>query len=350
MTKISCILNKGVGKMLIRKASYTIEPKVDPEEALKFTEKIGRTCYKSEDKIIDSSAKAFVGNIIAHGHEAMIEHYVFVFQVPTGIYNCICRQNLKFVNTTDMQLSRNSFRCIVSASARGLKDAYKKSDSASGATALMNLMRAVVVTFPGTSILFADINIDISEPLYGVSLLTPGEVSNLTIEERMAHQFETVRFICDRGVSHELVRHRRMTSFAQESTRYCNYAKDKFDGSITVIDIISGMKLDSKMKNLSPEDQNRIYEEWYAAMIDQERHYMRMTQLGATPQIARGELSTSTKTEIVMTTNLEEWHHFFTLRPAPAAHPQMRELAVPLLDAFKKLAPGVFDDIQVQEA
>lgn len=213
-------------------ASYHIETEINGKELLKQIESVGRTCYKSEDKITDESASKFVRSLIKNGHEAMIEH------------NAI-----------------------------------------------------------------------------------------------------TVRFICDRGVTHEIVRH-RIASFGQESTRYCNYSNEKFSNEISVIDLKEGIALDTKMKNYSPEQINLIMDEWLSAMEDAEKHYMKMIELGATAQIARGVLPTSVKTEIVVTMNLREWRHFFKLRAHQSAHPQMRELALPLLDDFKNQIPCVFDDIQ----
>jgi thymidylate synthase (FAD) len=217
--------------MISIKPSYIIESEINGEELLQQIEKVGRTCYKSEDKITPDSSKKFVSGLIKNGHEAMIEH------------NAI-----------------------------------------------------------------------------------------------------TVRFICDRGVSHEIVRH-RIASFGQESTRYCNYSKDKFSNQINAIDITKGIELDTKMKDLSQESIKSIIDEWLLAMEDAEKHYMKMIELGATPQIARSVLPTSVKTEIVVTMNLREWRHFFKLRTPVNAHPQMRELAIPLLEDFKKLIPCVFDDI-----
>lgn len=208
--------------MKIIDASYEILTKVNGEQILKDIEKIGRTCYKSENKITEDSAKKFVGMLVKNGHEAMIEH---------------------------------------------------------------------------SSI--------------------------------------TVKFICDRGVSHELVRH-RLASFAQESTRYCNYSKDKFGNEITVI-----------QPCFLDENDTVGCDLWRNMMIEAEKTYFAMLRWGFSPQEARSVLPNSLKTEITMTMNLREWRHFFKLRTDKAAHPQMRELAIPLLAEFKQLIPVVFDDIEV---
>lgn len=166
-------------------------------------------------------------------------------------------------------------------------------------------------------------------------------------EAMIEHNAITVRFVCDRGVTHEIVRH-RVASYAQESTRYCNYSNDKYGNEINVIDIAGGMNFDTKMKNYDPDTIAAILLEWTAAMEAAEKHYMRLIELGATPQIARGVLPTSVKTEIVVTMNLREWRHFFKLRTAVDSHPQMREIAIPLLEELKTLIPCVFDDISVK--
>lgn len=158
------------------------------------------------------------------------------------------------------------------------------------------------------------------------------------------HESVTVRIICDRGVTHELVRH-RLASYSQESTRYCNYSKDKYDNEISVIDLEQGLVLDGRI-DLHAFPQ--ILNVWANAMADAESRYNQMIGLGASAQIARSVLPNSLKTEIVVTFNLREWHHFFTLRTAAAAHPQMREIIVPLLVYFQSVIPIIFDNIPVK--
>ena len=158
------------------------------------------------------------------------------------------------------------------------------------------------------------------------------------------HASVSVLFTCDRGVTHEIVRH-RVASYAQESTRYVNYSKDKFGNEIGYIDIAGGIALDTKMKDLPVETIDAIISEWNQACIDAEKHYMKMLELGATPQIARSVLNNSTKSDINVTMNLREWRHFFELRCDAPAHPQMRELVIPLLKEMSEVIPIVFDDL-----
>lgn len=188
---------------------------------LKRLEQCGRVCYKSEAKITDTSAPAFVAGIIKRGHEAVLEHCSF-----------------------------------------------------------------------------------------------------------------TVKFICDRGVSHELVRH-RLASYCQESTRYCNYSKEQFGTEITVI---------------SPAWTSPgyyPYTVWKKACSEAEENYFTLLDIGCSPQEARSVLPNSLKTEVVMTANLREWRHFIKLRSAPAAHPDMRQVARMLYDLLSVRYPVFFEDIEV---
>ena len=164
-------------------------------------------------------------------------------------------------------------------------------------------------------------------------------------ESVLEHAKLSVIVTCDRGITHETVRH-RIASYTQESTRYCNYAGDRFGGEITYINLWGGIVRDRKMSQLPVKQIGLIVAEWMEACMDAERHYNKMIELGATPQIARSVLNHSTKTSIVMTMNMREWRHFFKLRNAPEAHPQMREIAEMLLEPFKDVVPVIFDDIE----
>ena len=156
-------------------------------------------------------------------------------------------------------------------------------------------------------------------------------------EAMLEHASITVKFVVDRGISHELVRH-RLASFAQESTRYCNYSKDDFGSEITFI-IPDYLEYKSEGWNI-----------WKESMKQSEDAYFKMLDFGLSPQRARAVLPNSLKTEVVMTANLREWRHFFKLRALGTTgkpHPQMLEVAVPLLEDMKNLIPVVFDDLVV---
>lgn len=151
-------------------------------------------------------------------------------------------------------------------------------------------------------------------------------------ESVIEHEKITVRVVCDRGVSHEIVRH-RLASYSQESTRYCNYTRERFGEEITVI------------KPVFWDESSAEYEIWHRAMLEAEKAYFALISKGAKPQEARSVLPNSLKTEIVITMNLREWRHFFKLRISEAAHPQMREVASMVFIKLKELIPAVFDDI-----
>lgn len=152
-------------------------------------------------------------------------------------------------------------------------------------------------------------------------------------EAMLEHYGLTVRFVVDRGVSHEIVRH-RIASYAQESTRYCSYDKAKFGQEITVV----------VPPNLTEEQLTT----WTSACIDAESKYFKLLREGCTAEIARGVLPTSLKTEIVVTMNLREWRHFFKLRALGVTgrpHPQIKQVAYPLMVDFAMWLPEVFGDL-----
>ena len=197
------------------------------KDALELIELAGRTCYKSEDKITENSAKKFVDMITRRGHHSVIEH----------------------------------------------------------ATA-------------------------------------------------------TVKIICDRGVTHEIVRH-RLCSFSQESTRYCNYK-----GGVTYVLPFWCLDLGEGEYKDNPGNLSVVSSTWLNAMLNSEIYYQSLIKYGWSPQQARSVLPNSTKTEIVITANVREWRHIFTLRCHKASHPQMNEVMRPLHQEMKKLIPVIFDDIK----
>lgn len=154
-------------------------------------------------------------------------------------------------------------------------------------------------------------------------------------ESVLEHFSISVLFIVDRGISHEIVRH-RLASYSQESTRYCNYSKGKFGQEITVIKPF--------YLNESDDPDFKFYR-WYSTCHSAESAYLKLLERGCTPQEARAVLPNSLKTELVMTANLREWRHFFKLRCSKAAHPQMQEIATRVLLRFAAEIPVVFDDL-----
>lgn len=294
---------------------------VTPEQ---FIEKIGRTCYKSEDKITDDSAAKFVGNLIKRGHEAMIEHWNIIFKTDAEWYEEInadwnllmrngrlpLKERLRpYLRFTDWQTDDGDMRCIVSGNMRAWRDYAKACVDGFGFIPqyLYGLIRNYPLFFPEYQD-WVPVNItnDILRQISTSELV--GDV------ERSVHKDVTVKFICDRGVSHEIVRH-RVASFAQESTRYCNYSQDKFGKEITVI------------RPSWCEEGMDVYDYWKNGCLDSEHTYFTLLDNGATPQQARSVLPNSLKTEVIVTMNLSGWNHFFGLRCTPSAHPDMQEVA-----------------------
>jgi len=159
-------------------------------------------------------------------------------------------------------------------------------------------------------------------------------------ESTLEHASITVKFITDRGVTHELVRH-RISSFTQESTRYCNYGKGKFGSEITVIEPFF-YKLVHPVTFGSRQNE---YDAWKKGCEASEIAYMELLRAGSKAQEARSVLPNSLKTEIVVTANVREWRKIFELRTSKEAHPQIRQIMCPLLVEFRKTWPILFDDV-----
>lgn len=152
-------------------------------------------------------------------------------------------------------------------------------------------------------------------------------------ESVIEHAIVSFKIICDRGVTHELVRH-RLASYSQESSRYCDYSAEKFGGELTFI----------KPCFWTEDDEN--FQLWKSTMAQLEKNYLTLRANGAKPEEARSILPNSLKTEIFVTMNLREWRHFLKLRTAKAAHPQMREVSLKIYKILFEKLPVVFDDIQ----
>lgn len=165
-------------------------------------------------------------------------------------------------------------------------------------------------------------------------------------ESVVEHASATVRFICDRGVSHEIVRH-RIASYSQESTRYVNYkggCQFIIPPWLSETIPVGEYHREQDVPVTPPANGARL---WIRNRLEDEKRYNTFIGMGWRPEMARGELPNCTKTEVIMTTNFREWRHFFKLRCSKAAHPQMREISIPLLMKFKAKIPVIFDDIEV---
>ena len=319
--------------MKIINAGYEIFPDMNQDNIMQRIEQAGRICYKSESSITDDSAKTFCENIIKRGHEAVLEHGVLCFEMSPSICGSLAAFNDELVDFGFNSFLRFTMynKCLVSANIRAWRDFFKECYKHN--QVLPSYLKDIVLAHP---VLFPEYQADeLYAGNFGDGAFVPIDTSTLTNPlEIMVHHNVTVKFIVDRGVSHEIVRH-RTASFCQESTRYCNYSKDKFGNEITVI------------KPFFWDEYSKAYTYWRGACAIAESDYFSLLKCGATPQEARSVLPNSLKTEVVMTANCECWHHFFELRTPQAAHPQMREVAIPLLKDFQINIPTLFDDIEV---
>jgi thymidylate synthase (FAD) len=300
--------------MRLIKPSFSIWDQQEGLEGVyKQIERAGRVCYKSEDKITENSAKEFVDRMIKSGHGAMLEHGTIYMKFKTDIS---MSDNMKVWKEDWLD------KLIGSPYSKNLVD---EEDYVNLTTNLRVL-------------------IEISEqyPIYAKEALD--FFLSLMCEPTEYHKRRvTVHFVCDRGVSHEFVRH-RVFSFAQESTRYCNYSKDKFQG----VTYIQPPWLDGDISNEDGSKFNDVYTDIYLhTLTTAENAYLDLLKQWDnkvpdkrfksgyknnpwTPQQARAVLPNSLKTELVMTGFVSDWEHFFKLRDAGSAHPQARELAHPL--------------------
>ena len=266
---------------VIKPTGYTLQ------DIYKQIELAGRTCYKSEDNMTDTSAKEFVNRMVASKHYAMLEHGT--------VY-------LKFTDSSTKTLIIDGIRC----------SEYLYDNYISNKYSIIHSVPCVGNTnwYVTTNYRVLVENNWLDDLQY---LCEPTEYH----EKRI-----TVRFICDRGVSHELVRH-RVFSFAQESTRYCNYSKDKFGKELTFIKPSWWKEEDNEVATLYIQPWRNI-----------ENCYLTLIENGIKPQDARAILPNALKTEVVMTGFESDWDHFFELRCAKAAHPDMQKLANELKDKF----------------
>lgn len=290
------------------------------EGVYKQIEKVGRVCYKSEDKITEDSAKPFVDRMIKSGHGAMLEHGT--------VYLKVTNKGLSLDNYDKNQVEDRYISNPYSKVVFGKYPKYNSYEEKLEAT------QEVYITTNYRVLVENDWLDDLKY------ICEPTEFH----EKRV-----TVHFVCDRGVSHEFVRHRVM-SFAQESTRYCNYSKDKFGNELTFIkpcwlDIPTGQYVYwdgdwcdvDKMKIQLPEGEHKDIDAFLWTLNNAETHYTLLINSGWKPQEARAVLPNSLKTELVVTGFTSDWNHFFDLRArgtTGAPHPQAKELAEPLMKEF----------------
>lgn len=303
--------------MRIVDPSFEIQDDLDKQPIAVRLEACGRVCYKSEDKITEESAVPFVSKIAAHGHNSVLEMAVATYVVSCHPDHVLefhtCQPKYFITDRTDSGL-------IVTGSIRSFREMYSK-------YADNKVVNALVSDLAGRyPFLFESIYDpeEVAEPTDDIRVkkLKLEEVEDFSAELLARHRFVGVKFIVNRAVTHELVRH-RPCSYLQESQRYCRYGNDKFGNEVTFI------------RPVFYEEGTKEFELWKTTMEETEKIYMKLLET-STPQAARTVLPNSCKTEIVAYCNLQEWKHIFSLRTSPAAEPSMREIMIPLEKEMKR--------------
>ena len=331
--------------MKIIPAGYEVFKPYD--NMFKNIERVARVCYKSEDKICEGSAEKMVRSLIKRRHEAMLEHESLIFVIPEFEDYLKFAEYISYLESSGYNcMLRTTYyhRGVVSGNIRMWREFVRESID------IVKIAQENDMDMPITipkvvadllsynqkwPILFDDMDMELVDVFddYEMIPITPNQLTDL---EKIVHYTITIKFTVDRGVSHEIVRH-RVASFAQESTRYVNYSKGQYGAEITVI------------KPCFFDEGTDAYDAWETGCKAAEQAYMKLIELGRIAQEARDVLPTSVKTEVVMTAAVSEWRHFFNLRAADstgAAHPQMKEVTIPLLIELKKDYPDFFVGIE----
>lgn len=274
---------------------------IEEKDPYKMIELAGRTCYKSENKITEDSAKEFVDRMIKLGHGAMLEHGTIYLRIRETVNGNVPPAMLYWRDCANRKYSK----------------VYTQLESDSPYSA-------------NYKVLYVTTNLRV--------LVENNRIDDLEYQCEPTEYHEkriTAKFICDRGVSHEFVRH-RVFSFAQESTRYCNYSKDKFNNELTFIKPSwIGESIDSLNQEFRDTDRDDT-SIFIRALRNAEEEYFTLLNNGWKPQQARQVLPNATKTELVMTGFESDWEHFLSLRTSKNAHPDAKKLADELRELMVK--------------
>lgn len=311
--------------MKIIKPSFLVCERDEQRGGLRIIEEAGRLCYKREDKSTDDSAEAFVRGLIKRKHLSVLEHGDMIFEVGDHhIYDAVA-EGLQMIRdaghqTPMLEMTNIGHRYIVSGNIRAWLELFSFGSLAG---------RYFIGYFDPAFIQGMGFMDEDAEPDPRLRQIRYADLVDPL--EKLVHLRQTVKFTVDRGVTHEFVRHRRM-SFSQESTRYCNYSDGRFGKEITVI---------------APcflEEGTEPWSLWKRQCMSAETAYFHLMNMGLMAQEARDVLPHSTKAELMVTGTLGAWDHFFDLRARQItgkAHPQAAKVAVPLYELFKVLYPGI---------
>jgi len=308
--------------MKIIAPSFTILDHLDQQGLAIRIEYCGRICYKSEDRITPESALPFVEKMVEHGHNSVLEMGVVTLEIVAGedlIADLFLRQP-KYLH-----ISREDCRLLITGSIRAFRELLIFQPDCKIIRAACALLNDRHPYFFRTILLNDQLTAEASIAVRKVPL---AEIELLPADKVAKHRYIAVKFIVNRAVTHELVRH-RPCGFLQESQRYCRYNNEKFGNEVTFI------------QPLFWAEDSEEYAIWQQAMAETEQLYLRLLET-STAQAARTVLPNSCKTEIIVYANFEQWRHIFQLRCSKAAEPSMREVMVPLREEFRKRFSRIF--------
>lgn len=351
----------------------------DSEGILKYLEKIGRLCYRSDDLIKDDSAEGFIERLKGRKHLAMLEHYIFTMGISQSIFDDIWDMNywvnednidylqkIKFINITDWVYHDDGMPgYIISGSATAFNYLWECDCVKNGENKGMRMICEFLQYHHPHLMIHPTNDPPITEEIYHdkyshkIRFLSRKEVKSLPSELRKVHDWMSVLFTVDRNITHEIVRHRPLVSYAQESTRYCNYDKkglcfvlpwylsdeDKQymmnqDNVDEIVNTLSNRNdITVPMRNDAIEYFNHCY---YISNIYTEF----LNKLDKTPQESKGVLDHYLRASIHVTTFMGEWHHIFKMRASKTAYPGIQEVMVPLLNETIKTEDTIFDDLE----
>ncbi len=307
--------------MKIIKPSARIMTELDKMSLAQRIEACGRLCYKSEGKVTTTSAEGFAGAMVKHRHNSTLEMAPVSFLVECDEHEhtqMLSEAMPKYLVVDRVRSVIRKTGLLVSGTVRAFREFAMTNPQCAIGRACLNELPEIFKGDLSLGRMPCDCDIRVTK-------LRLDEVDVLPSVVKARHRQVTVKFIVNRAVTHEIVRH-RPCSFLQESQRYCRYDKDQFGNEVTFI------------KPIFFVDDSEEYLLWQQAMEQTERIYLKLLETSS-PQAARTVLPNSCKTEIIMQANLVEWEHFFHLRCSEAAEPSMREVTIPLRERFCTMFP-----------
>lgn len=315
--------------MIVVPPSTEILSRLDEQSIPVRIEECGRLCYKSEDKITAESAPGFIKTILKHGHNSVAEMAVITLEVMVEKEN-IARKLYAVLPKYLTIDSPEKNILLITASMRGFRELYLNHSN-------LKIVKAMTgYLLQHHRLFFEDLTPERGiVPQAGVMVkkLYLSEIKQLPAHFYGRHRWVAVKFVVNRAVTHEMVRH-RPCSFLQESQRYCRYGTEKFGNQVTFI------------KPLFYADDSEEYSIWAKAMEDTESLYLKLLETSS-PQAARTVLPNSCKTELIVFASLIQWAHMFKLRATKGADPSMREVMIPLFKEFKDLYPEVYGELEL---